>query len=66
MDALGLGLPFVLNMSAKDVFSGITSYQGGFVQGPGDDDALLTPHVAAIVKMLAAIDVRGRELSGAE
>jgi hypothetical protein len=49
LDALGLGLPFVLNMSAKDVFSGITSYQGGFVQGPGDDDALLTPHVAAIV-----------------
>jgi hypothetical protein len=49
LDALGLGPPFVLNMSANDVFFRIASCLGGLLEGPGDDDALLTPHVAAIV-----------------
>ena len=56
LESLGLGLPFALNMSVKDVFSGVTSYQGGFVQGAGDDAALLAPHAAAVHKMLGAID----------
>jgi serine/threonine protein kinase len=51
LESLGLGLPFLLNMSVKDIFSGITSYQGGFVCGAGDDDQLLCSHVTAIHKM---------------
>jgi serine/threonine protein kinase len=55
LENLGLGLPFVLNMSAKDVFSGITSYQGGFIQGVGDDESLLSTHVTAIHKMIESV-----------
>ena len=58
LESLGLGLPFALNMSLKDVFSGITSYQGGFVQGSGDDASLLALHAATVQKMLVAADYR--------
>jgi serine/threonine protein kinase len=53
LETLGLGLPFALHMSVKDIFSAVTSYQGGFVQGTGDDDHLLAQHVAAICRMLS-------------
>ncbi len=55
LESLGLGLPYVLNASVKDVFAGVTSYQGSFVEGYGDDDSLLAPHVAAIYNMLISI-----------